>query len=136
MQAEDIRVALEDALPLRVPLLDPHSGGGQKIAELEDYMSKAAHKRGALEEGMYWATSARTWLNREWDKIEGWQPMLSGRDSTQAKIDAAKGTLRPDLRQQREDINLLIDALARQIRKLEFDHNVVSRLYTLITGSA
>lgn len=136
MELAEIHGALHRALPLRVPHWSEQPGGAAKVAALEDYMLLAANHRGELEEALYWAHAAGRRVKDEWDRIEGYEVALGRGDRTEARVNEAKRTIRPELWDALQEAKRLVEDLGRQIRRLEIDDRTVSRAYTLITGSA
>lgn len=140
MNTEEIQKALKDAIEQRVPRIDPNIPMRQRIEAMENYMVETAYHRGQLEEAFYWTDEAYKVLKREWDDIQGWEPFLSkqqrsGSGPTQDAIRLAKKNINRDLHDSIQESKRIMEALGRQIRRLEFDYNTLSRVYTLMTGS-
>ncbi len=137
MNVEDIGEYLRIASALRIPRLDPNDNPGLKISALEDYMLKVAHARGDLEEAIGWVLEAKHEARRALDAVQGWEVNLPrGGQRTAEQVLEAKRTIAPDSFAVTRDADYYLKRLERQVRRLELDHNAVSRAYTLITGSA
>lgn len=135
MTIDEIRDALKAAMPLRVPRFDPNTGAREKVEQIEDYMQTAAFHRGELEEALSWLLALGRQLKTEWDGLVGWEAALPrGSNHTNAQVDAAKRTVRPDLWDALEEARGLAKDIGRHVHRLEFDHDAESRVYTLITG--
>lgn len=112
---------------------DPPMIASKKIEMLEDHLFVIARWRCQLEEARLWMQDARRELEDQWDAIEGWQTLASGK-TKQDGIDA-KRTIRPDLYDGIRMAKFLIERLSEQIRRMERDEEyTVSRGYTLISG--
>lgn len=106
-----------------------------KIEQLESYLLETAELRQDATLAKLIVQEALDVLQGEWDSIEGWEVELpsEGRRS-QADVVEAKRRVRPDLYSSIQTAKRLIDRLSEQVRRLEKDDNVTSRIYTLMTG--
>jgi hypothetical protein len=106
-----------------------------KIEQLESYLLETAELRQDATLAKLIVQEALDVLQREWDEIEGWEVELrtDGRRS-QADVIEAKRQTRPDLYFSIQTAKRLIDRLSEQVRRLEKDDSVTSRIYTLMTG--
>lgn len=137
MNVDQIRQHLHDATQLRIPRLDPNLNPGAKIAALEEYMLKVAYARGDLEEAIGWVLEAKHDARRKLDAVQGWEVALpKPADRTQERVLAEKARIDPMSGAVLKDADYYLRRLERQVRRLELDHNAVSRAYTLITGQA
>lgn len=136
MTVDEAREALFAAARLRAPRLSECDGQMAKVAALEDYLGETAISRGVLEEARLHMHEALALLMVDWDDIEGWE-MIAGSSSrrTQDDIRRAKKQCRPELYSSINSAKHLIARLSEQIRRLEKDDEVTSRLYTIVTGS-
>lgn len=116
-------------LPDGVPL------SGWKIEQLESYLMETAILRQQAHLAKLIVQEALDVLQREWDGIEGWEVELpSSGKRTQEDVVQAKRRVKPDLYGSIQTAKRLIDRLSDQIKRLEKDDNVSSRIYTLISG--
>lgn len=116
-------------LPNGVPLT------GWKIEQLESYLMETAILRQQAHLAKLIVQEALDILQREWDGLEGWEVELpSDGKRTQGDVLEAKRRTNPDLYGSIQTAKRLIDRLSDQIKRLEKDDNVSSRIYTLITG--
>ncbi len=135
MDIADIQEFLTTAQRLRMPKLDPTSNPGHRITALEDYLYKVAYSRGDLEEAIGWVLEAKHEAKRTLDNVQGWEQMVRGA-TTQENVLAAKGRISPEAVAVVRDADHYLKRLDRQVRRLEHDHEALSRAYTLITGSS
>lgn len=137
MNVEQISEYLTTASRLRIPKLDPNTHPGAKISALEEYMLTVAYHRGDLEEAIGWVLEARHTARRRLDDVQGWEVNLSrGAQRTQEQVLEAKRRIAPEAFEVLRDADALLKRLERQVRRLEHDHDAVSRAFTFITGSA
>jgi hypothetical protein len=124
----NLRVRPDD-LPMGTPLT------AWKIEQLESHLLDTAILRQEATRAKLIVQEALDVLQREWDEIEGWEVELrtDGRRSQADVLDAKRRT-RPDLYSSIQTAKRLIDRLSEQVRRLEKDDNVTSRIYTLMTG--
>lgn len=108
----------------------------QKIEELESYLLLTAEARQLAE-------SARLAVHRflfdariEADGMQGWEMHLgvAASKATAPQIEAAKKKANPRLVADIAEADFLVKRLTEQIKRLEHDDEVASRVYTLITG--
>lgn len=137
MNVGDITQFIKDASLLRMPKLDPNFSPGLKIAALEEYLLQIAYHRGDLEEAIGWVLEAKHEARRKLDDVQGWEVNLPrGAQRTQEAILEAKRKIAPDSYAILRDTDYYLKRLERQVRRLEHDHDAVSRAYTMVTGSA
>lgn len=135
MTLEEIRVALMNALPIRIPQFDPNTHPREKVSALEDHILKCAYHRGELEEALHWCIEAGKALKVKWDGVEGYEPMLPSRP-TKEQVDRAKAKINPDVWAGLQECRSLVESLKRQILRLGgTDYDAASRAYTLMSGS-
>lgn len=136
MTVDEIRESLFNAAKLHMPaVFTIEEGQLAKVAKLEEYLNLTACLRGELEEARLHTHEALAKLMAEWDDIEGWElhaPNNSRR--TQDDIRRAKKFCRPELYSGINSAKHLVARLSEQIRRLEKDDEVASRLYTMVTG--
>lgn len=137
MNVEQISDHLLAASQLRIPKLDPNESPGLKIGKLEEYMLQVAYHRGDLEEAIGWVLEAKHDARRTLDGVQGWEQTVPRQaDRTQERVLEAKARIAPEPVAILRDSDYYLKRLERQVRRLELDHNAVSRAYTLITGQA
>lgn len=132
MNVEEIRECLYAALPLRIPMYDPHEPLPGKIHLLEEYMRQTAYRRAELEEALHWAWEAKKTLDEMWTGVHGWEPM-AGKSPTQPQIDSAKRVINPDIWSGLVEVRGLMNSLERQIKRLDRDGEVSSRAFSMLT---
>lgn len=111
-------------------------GPSEKISQLESYLLLTAEARQLAESARIAASDSLFDLNREWDDLEGWEMYLNGSTSkaTGPQIEAAKRRVSPALHSKRQRLDWLVRRFSEQVRRLEQDDEVASRVYTLIVG--
>ncbi len=134
MNIPDIQEFLKLASALRMPKLDPNSNASERISKLEEYLFTVAYHRGDLEEAVGWVLEAKHEARRTLDGLVGWEVHLRG-ERTQENVLVAKAKVSPDAVAIIRDGDYYLERLKRQVRRLEHDHEALSRAYTLITGS-
>jgi hypothetical protein len=125
--------ALKTSKGLRVPVFEHGVSPRVKIEQLESYLLLSAFQQGELAEERLDALVTFEDLRREWDHLEGWEPYK--RTRTEAGVEDAKRQLRPDLYDQRRDLEWTIKRLSEEIERLERDATKVSRAYSMTTGT-
>lgn len=136
MSLEEIRAALEEALPLRSPRFAPEERPATKIAALEDHMLACAEVNGSLVEARHWLRFLRARLADEWEKLEGWQMATDKARArlTAADINRAKIRVAPTQYEAGREAKRLSESIDDQIVRLEREEKVCSRAYSLISG--
>jgi hypothetical protein len=137
MKLEEIKGVLTDTLPLRSPTFLPVDSARIKVAALEDFMLAGAHAHGELEEALHWLDAVIAHLKDKITRITGYEVALPRKPKdrlTQADITAAKRTLDPATFEAGAEAQRLRASILRQIARLEHEHSVVSRAYSLISG--
>lgn len=137
MTVDEIKHVLYESAKLKMPRF---TGGDTwtsraKIEALEDYLLATARWRGFLEEARLHAEYGLKELRSEWDHLSGWEVFRRNGERTQASVEDAKRQLQPGLYDSIKSGEWLVKRLSEQIRRLEHDDDVASRVYTLITGS-
>lgn len=138
MTTDEIRKVIFRAAEMRMPRLREIDSRGQRIEALEDYLNDVAIALADLHEARLHAYAALEVLLDEWDDIEGWEQIVrSSSRITQEDIRRAKKTLRRDLHDGIHAAKRLVARLDEQIARLGGmgEDKIVSRLYTLITGT-
>lgn len=137
MTIEEIKAVLYEAAKLRMPRFskDDNWTSRGKIEALEDYLMATARWRGFLEEARLHAEYGVKELRSEWDHLTGWEALRRNGERTQASVEDAKRQMRPELYDSIKSGEWLVKRLSEQIRRLEHDDDVASRVYTLITGT-
>lgn len=137
MNLEQIKETLYSAAKLRMPKFskDDNWTSRAKIEALEEYLLLTARWRSFLEEARLHAEHGVRELRREWDHMQGWEVFRRNGERTQASIEDAKRETKPDLYDSIQSGEWIVKRLSEQIRRLEHDDDVASRVYTLITGS-
>lgn len=107
----------------------------EKIARLESYLLLTAEARQMAHQAEIAASDALFECDRK--MREGWQSYLTGSASkaTGPQIAEAKRQAFPEEYDRRGRLEWLTKQFAKQIRRLEQDDEVASRVYTLIAGS-
>ena len=139
MTLEEIHRTLYEAAKLKMPTFRTRNGDGPipprtKIAALEDYLLQTARWRGHLEQGRLQAQDAVRELQRKWDHMAGWEDYRRKGEKSVASVEDAKRQKDPGLYDSIKSGEFLVKRLSDQIRRLEHDDDVASRVYTLITG--
>lgn len=114
----------------RVPL---HSR--EKVARLESYLLLTAEARQMAHQSEIAASDALFECDRK--MAEGWESYLkvSAAKATGPQIAEAKRVAFPETYVERQRLEWLVKQFGKQIRRLEQDDEVASRVYTLIAGS-
>lgn len=137
MNIQQIELFLTTATQLRIPKLDPNSNPGLKIAALEEYMLTIAYHRGDLEEAIGWVLEAKHDARRDLDNVQGWEAAIPKQaERTKERVLAEKARINPKAASVLKAADYYLTRLERQVRRLELDHQAVSRAYTLVTGQA
>lgn len=125
--------AMRTAAALRFPVPKEDATPREKLEALEDYAVACAYWQGELHEERLTLLQEHRVRAREWDHLEGWEPMR--RSKTEAAVDDAKRQLRPDLYDELQDDRAQLKDLGEQIGRLDREHDKLSRVYTIQTGS-
>ncbi len=133
MNIGDIMEFIRVASALRMPKLNPNDNPSFKISSLEEYMLQVAYHRGDLEEAIGWVLEAKHEAKRTLDGLIGWEMHVRG-ERTQENVLTAKGKISPEAVAVIRDADYYLKRLDRQVRRLEHDHDAISRAYTLIVG--
>lgn len=135
MTLEEIRAALDAALPLRFPNVK-QMGGAAKVEALEDHMLACAILSGDLVEARHWLRKLEQDLRDQWDNLTGWEVAIKRpRDRvTKVEIEQAKISVAPTLYSAGREAKLLRESVDDQIARLERDERVASRSYTMLSG--
>jgi len=128
-----ISTALETSKGLRMPVFERGTGPRVKIDELETYLLLTAWQQGELSEERLDALVTLKEIDHQWDHLDGWQGLR--RTRTEAAVEDAKRQLRPDLYDQKRDLEWTIKRLSEEIERLERDSTKVSRAYSMMTGT-
>lgn len=138
MDADEIKAAVNTALPLRPPRWDEHLPPARKIAELEDYLMTTAFAQAELEEARHWIDLLVKHFKKQVDDMTGYEPLLPAKRSeriTKDDILQAKRRTDPLAFELGAEMRQLQVTTARQIDRLRFEAQwVVSRAYSLISG--
>lgn len=137
MELSEIRQRLEDALPVRIPLIDPshRKMPRERVEELQDHILKVAWHRAELEEALHWCLEGGKALRRQWDDLQGYQVAL-GAKATKDDVERAKRELAPQVWTSLEEARTLTESIKRQITRLGgSDYDAASRVYTMLSGS-
>lgn len=138
MEIEQIRQALNNALPVRIPLQNPEAHPRERISELENHILLCAWHRAELEEALHWTIEIGKRLRVRWDGIDGWQAAVPRSRPTKDQVDAAKRIIDGDRGtwDALQECRALVESLKRQITRLGgSDYDAASRAYTLLSGS-
>lgn len=137
MTLDEIRGELARALPLRTPLFTDDTPPAQKVTALEDYMLTIAEVNGGLVEARHWLRELIEKLGDDWKNLQGWEVALRKprARATKEDIQAAKVQVAPALYEAGREARKLKSSVEDQIARFEREERVVSRAYTLITGS-
>lgn len=137
LDLEQIRSVLHEATKLRPPRNTDESRG-LSIAALEDYLLQSAWHHAELEEARQWGRRVRDELLKNWERLQGYEALLPGKPTakiTEADINRAKGLASPELHDAGQEAKRLLEDIGRQIDRFEFEKEVCSRVYTMISGS-
>lgn len=138
MTIEEIEAVLAAALPLRVPRFPPDERPRTKVSALEDYMLTLAYHHGELEEALHWLDAVIARLSEKIGAMTGFEAALPSKPRdriTEADRNSAKRRLDPATFAAGARAKELRTSVLRQIARFEFDQTVVSRAYSLISGS-
>lgn len=118
---------------LRVPVFQPATTPRERMDALEEFMLLSAYWSGECHGARLELLGELHRLEREWAAITGWEPFRQGK--TDASVDQAKATLRPDLWNELVDKRWLVKRLSDEIDRLDRDATKVSRAYTMLQGA-
>lgn len=138
MNLAEIEDVLNRALPMRVPG-GPTLGTSarERIAALEDYLLASAHINGELVEARHWLRELESTLTDQWEHLEGWEVGLRRprAKATKQDIQEAKVRSSPGIFEAGRKARRLRESVVDQIARFEREATIVSRAYTIITGS-
>lgn len=109
----------------------------KKIEILEDYLLLTAEKRQEATEARLYMQASLKLLRDKWRDLTGWEQHMNGTPIAKAtgpQIDRAKRCVDADLHDSIQRGEWLERRLGEQIKRLQHDDDVASRVYTLITG--
>lgn len=135
---ERIRKAVEDAVEMRPPKFDLSTAPSEKIGILEDYLLKSAWQRSELEEALFRLDHMIDVFKAKIEAMTGYEVALPPKRSeriTKEDVLRAKRTLDPVTFDVGAECRLLRATAIRQVVRFQDEYHVVSRAYTLITGS-
>lgn len=137
MTLDEIRGALARALPMRSPIFAEDMRPAAKVPVLEEYMLAVAEINGELVEARHWLRLLAETLADEWEHLAGWEVALRKprARATKTDINAAKVQVAPQLFSAGREARKLRESVDDQIERFEREERVVSRAYTMITGS-
>lgn len=137
MSLDEIRDVLARALPMRSPTFPEDTPGGAKVPVLEDYMLAVAEINGELVEARHWLRLLIDSLGDQWKNLQGWEVALrkARNRATKEDIHAAKVQVAPSLYEAGREARTLKSSVDDQIARFEREERVVSRAYTMVTGS-
>ena len=137
MTLDEIRAALNRALPMRSPVFAEDTPGGEKVPVLESYMLAVAEVNGELVEARHWLRLLIDDLGERWKNLQGYEVALrkARNRATKEEVHAAKVQIAPQLYDAGREARGLKASVDDQIARFEREERVVSRAYTLITGS-
>lgn len=113
--------------------LPPH----EKIDLLETYLLLTAEKRQEATEARLYMQASLKLLRDRWRDLKGWEQHMNGtpiKTATGPQIDRAKRCVDGDLADSLDKAEWLERRLHEQIKRLQHDDDVASRVYTLVTG--
>jgi hypothetical protein len=133
---QEIDDIIERASKLRIPLRDPEKSVKEWVDELIDYLPQTAVARGDLLQAREAVELGANLLDDTWANIEGWQA-VAGHKPTRDQVEDAKRTINPDTWAGRREARRVLGLIDRQVGRLGglSDDEVVSRLYSLLSGS-
>ncbi len=136
MTIEEIEAVLDRALPMRTPRFPPDTAPRVKVAELEDYLMESAYVHGELVSAGYWLDLLIDHFKEQIESMVGWEVALGGQPAraTKEQVLAAKRQVDPVTFDAGARARRLRDGIRAQISRLEYETQVVSRAYTLISG--
>lgn len=132
---QDISENVKAAAMLRVPSFGDDLDAAGKISQLEDLLLDTARWRNVLEANRLMMEDDYEEIDDQWRNVTGYEIYLNGKPKSQDDIHEAKRQVNPTLFARRRTAMKLLRQLGNQIRRLERDDAVVSRAYTMLTGS-
>jgi len=120
---------------LRIPSFAEDLPAAEKIAALESHLLDTARWRSVLEDLRIILEDEYEEIDDLWRNVTGYEMYLNGKPKSKDDIDEAKRQVNPDLFARRRTVIKLMRQVGNQIRRLEKDDAVVSRAYTMLTGS-
>lgn len=137
MTVAEIEAALARALPMRTPRFDPDTPPRAKISALEDYLMDAAYINGELYEAAHWLNLLVDDYKTQIEQMDGYEVALGKQPAraTQAEILIAKRKMNPSVFEVATHARQLRDSILAQITRFAGEEKVISRAYTLISGT-
>ena len=139
MDLDQIKGALNSALPLRFPQFEEDESARNKVSAIGDYLLEVAYRRGELEEALLGATRLVEYFKDRIEHMEeGWEAFLPAKavgKITRADVLTAKRQVAPQFFELGTEARQLKEAILRQIARFEFEETTISRAYTVISGS-
>ena len=135
MEHDEIAESVKACGLLRVPSFPEEMSAADKIAALESHLLDTARWRSVMEDLRIILEDEYEEIDDLWRDVTGYEIYLSGRPKSKEDIDEAKRQVNPDLFTRRRTVIKLMRQVGNQIRRLEKDDGVVSRAYTMLTGS-
>lgn len=120
---------------LRIPSFPEDMPAAEKIAALEEHLLDTARWRAVMEALRIILEDDYEEIDDTWRNVTGYEMYLNGKPKSKEDIDEAKRQVNPDLFARRRKVIKLMRQVGNQIRRLEKDDAVVSRAYTMMTGS-
>lgn len=139
MDADEIKAAVNLALPLRPPTFEEQLPPARKIAELEEYLMSSAFAQAELEEALHWIELLVQHFKDKIEDMRGYEACLPPKQRerlTKDDILRAKRMADPITFELGTEMRQLRATALRQIDRLRFEAQfVISRAYTFIAGS-
>jgi hypothetical protein len=123
------------SLAMRVPTFERDQAPRSKISELEDFMLRSAEMQGDLARERVERMADLVPIESEWDHIPDEEWREHRRTRTETAVTHAKRLVRPELYDQIQDHEWMIKRLTEEMERLDRCDAVVSRVYTMVTGS-
>jgi hypothetical protein len=135
---EEINALIARVLPMRPPKFEADTNGREKVSRLEDYLLETAYAHAELEEALHWLSKVVERCQDEIAEITGYEVALPSKPQariTRDDVIAAKRKTKPQPFLAGAEAKHLRETVLRQIGRFEFEKDVVSRAYTMISGS-
>lgn len=120
---------------LRIPAFPEDTKTSDKIAALESHLLDTARWRSVMEAYRILLEDDYEEIDELWRSVTGYEMYLNGKPKSRDDIDEAKRQVDKELFARRRTVMKLLRQVGNQIRRLEKDDAVVSRSYTMMTGS-
>lgn len=137
MTDEEIQAVIDRALPMRPPRFEADVSPRTKIGELENYMLDSAFMHAELEEALHWLNKVIESCRDQIETMTGYEACLPPKPQgriTRDDVLKAKRLTMPEPFLAGAAARSLRETVLRQIARFEFEKDVVSRAYTLISG--